>query len=542
MSLLALKLQGSVRTRYMKPVGVVILAAGKGTRMRSRFPKVAHRVGGRPMLEHVLRAASAAIADSSPELADSGDTEDHNPRYVVVVGHEQNTVRSLVTWSPPSGPPTYVVQEPQLGTADAVSAALAAWPDGTSPSTILVLYGDTPLVRAETLAALLDEHERTRATLTFLTASTDEWSEYGRILRDGEGRIRGIVEAKHASRDELEIREVNSGIYCFEADWLRSRLGRLAPHENGEYYLTDLVGVAVDEVRLISTVTVPIDETMGVNDRVALAEAEALLRQRTLRELMLTGVTVLDPASTYVDAGVRVGQDTVLLPGTMLQGETIIGENCEIGPNSVVRDCSIGDDCKVLASWLENAVMETGSRIGPMGRLRAGAHLEPGAHLGNFGEVKNSTIGRDVQMHHFGYVGDATVGAGTNIGAGVVTMNYDGKHKHHTEIGEGAFISCDTLLRAPVTIGDGAWTGAGAVVTRDVPDGQLAVGMPARIVRRVKSEATTTSNSARTQDSDTGNVPGGRPAHPPGRITEQSLDSSPESGPRADAGAGGERE
>ena len=526
----------------MKPVGVVILAAGKGTRMRSRFPKVAHCVGGRPMLEHVLRAAADAVEDSA-DSQPSGDTEDDSPRYVVVVGHERDTVRSLVTWAPPSGPPTYVIQEPQLGTGDAVRTALGAWSaaKGAHPHTVLVLYGDTPLVRAETLRALLDEHESRCATLTFLTGLTGEPNAYGRVLRDGAGRVRGIVEVKHATPEELAIQEVNSGIYCFDADWLRSRLDRLERHENGEYYLTDLIAIAVQEGRTLGTATAPLDETMGVNDRIALAEAEAILRQRTLYDLMRSGVTVLDPTSTYVDAGVSVGQDTVLLPGTMLHGATVIGENCEIGPNSVIRDSTIGDGCKVLASWLEGAVMESGSRVGPMGRLRPGARLEPGAHLGNFGEVKNATIGQNVQMHHFSYVGDATVGAGTNIGAGVITMNYDGKRKHHTEIGAGAFIGSDTLLRAPVTIGDGAATGAGAVVTHDVGDHQLAVGMPARIVRRVNSTSEATiSGAAGTEGAGDGSR--GLAAHPPERPTAQRQDSSPESGPRVDAGAGGERE
>jgi bifunctional UDP-N-acetylglucosamine pyrophosphorylase/glucosamine-1-phosphate N-acetyltransferase len=228
---------------------------------------------------------------------------------------------------------------------------------------------------------------------------------------------------------------------------------------------------------------------MGVNDRVALAEAEAILRRRLLRDLMLSGVTVEDPATTYVEAGVRVGQDTLLRPGTMLRGATVIGERCEIGPNSVIQDSTIGDDCLVLASWLEGAVMESGSRVGPMSRLRPGARLKPGAYVGNFGEVKNSTLGDNVQMHHFSYMGDATVGASTNVGAGTVTMNYDGRAKHHTTIGEGVFLGCDTLLRAPVSVGDGAATGGGAVVTRDVAPGKLVVGMPARPIRRVSSAA-----------------------------------------------------
>lgn len=226
---------------------------------------------------------------------------------------------------------------------------------------------------------------------------------------------------------------------------------------------------------------------MGVNDRVQLAEAERILRERILRDLMLSGVTVQDPATTYIEAGVRIGQDTVVRPGTHLRGATVIGERCEIGPNSMIADSVIGDECIVLASWLDHAEMESGARVGPMSRLRAGARLKRGAYVGNFGEVKNSTIGENVDMHHFSYIGDTNIGSGTNVGAGVITMNYDGKQKHHTEIGEHVFLGCDTLLRAPVTIGDGASTGGGAVVTRDVPPGKLAVGMPARTVRKVKS-------------------------------------------------------
>ena len=480
----------------MGPVGVVILAAGKGTRMRSRLPKVAHQVAGRAMLEHVLRAAADALTPSSPpdERSDTNTGGAHNrpvSRYVVVLGHESEQARAAIRWSPANDAAslTYVIQQEQLGTGDAVRAAHPAITAGSAPhpDTILVLYGDTPLVTGATIRALLDEHTRSGATLTFLTGIATHPTDYGRVLRDAAGRVRGVVEQKHATAEELAIPEVNSGIYVFAADWLWARLDRLAPHPNGEYYLTDLVEVAVREGRPISTVSAPLTETLGVNDRAQLAEVERILQARILGNLMLGGVTLQNPASTYVEAGVRVGQDTILLPGTMLRGATVIGEHCEIGPNSVIRDSQIGDDCRVLASWVEESVMEAGSRVGPMSHLRPGAHLAPGAHVGNFGEVKNALIGPNVQMHHFSYIGDATVGAETNIGAGSITMNYDGKDKHHTEIGERVFIGCDTLLRAPVTVGDDASTGGGAVVTRDVPPGKLVVGMPARVAPRVRS-------------------------------------------------------
>lgn len=478
----------------MRPVGVIILAAGKGTRMRSRLPKVAHPVAGRAMLEHAIRAAAVAVTPdpATPAATDGArdDGSDDLRRLVVVVGHEAEAVRAAVTWQPPHTRLDYVIQPQQLGTGDAVRVARAAIiGDGTdAPGTILVTYGDTPLVRGETLRLLLAEHASAHATVTFLTGETAEPNDYGRVLRDAAGRVRGIVEVKHATHDELALREVNSGIYAFDADWLWSRLDLLQPHPNGEYYLTDLIEIAVREGRPVATHTVALDETMGVNDRVALAEAERILRARILRDLMLSGVTIEDPATTYIQAGVRIGQDTVIHPGCHLLGATTIGEGCEIGPASVIRDSQIGDGCQAQASWVEEAKMEPGSRIGPMSHLRPGAHLLPGANLGNFAEVKNSIIGERVQMHHFSYMGDATVGADTNVGAGTITMNWDGRAKHRTIIGEHVFLGCDSLLRAPLTIGDNATTGGGAVVTRDVPTGALVVGAPARVARRVLSQ------------------------------------------------------
>jgi bifunctional UDP-N-acetylglucosamine pyrophosphorylase / glucosamine-1-phosphate N-acetyltransferase len=537
----------------MSRVAAVILAAGKGTRMKSRIPKVAHAVGGRPMLEHVLRAAADALAPAAAAVAPtqsqspldvSVDSEDHSTyagagaaseptaRIAVVLGHEAEAVRSAVPWSPPGFTLTYVVQEPQLGTGDAVKSAetaIAHGQDAQAPDTILVLYGDTPLVRAETLRGLLEEHQRSRATLTFLTGIATGSTDYGRVLRDTSGRVAAIVEKRHATAEQLVIPEVNSGIYCFQSEWLWSRLDRLTERDNGEYYLTDLVGVAVLEGQPIATATVSLEETLGVNDRVQLAEAERILRERLLRDLMFSGVTVEDPATTYVEVGVRVGQDTILRPGTHLTGQTTIGERCEIGPASVIRDSHIGDECLVLASWVEGSVMEPRSRIGPMSHLRPGARLETGAHLGNFGEVKNATIGRDVQMHHFSYVGDATVGASTNIGAGVVTVNYDGKEKHHTEIGERAFIGSDTMLRAPVTIGPGASTGAGSVVTKDVPAGKLVAGVPARPIPRVRSIAPDSEGANQSTNGSEGSNEIETGDHPPERGSAADG-SSPRSG------------
>lgn len=520
----------------MSGVGAVILAAGKGTRMRSRFPKVTHHVGGRPMLEHVLRAANDALAPTVDSAeSSSGDAEDHSPRFVVVVGHERDQVQSALQWFPSQGELRFIVQEPQLGTGHAMRCAQRAWAESaTSPQTILVLYGDTPLVRAETLRALLAAHRRAGATLTFLTGLTDNPAEYGRVLRDGMGSVRGIVEKRYATPNELAITEVNSGIYCFDSAWLWSHLLALEPHDNGEYYLTDLVGAAVAEGRPISTASVALEEAIGVNDRIQLAEAEHILRERVLRDLMLSGVTIEDPATTYVEVGVVVGQDTVLRPGTRLQGNTVVGAGCEIGPYSVIRDSTVGDECLVVSSWLEEAVMESRSRIGPMSHLRPGAHLASGAHLGNFGEVKNATIGRDVQMHHFSYIGDANVGAESNIGAGVITVNYDGKRKHHTEIGEHAFIGSDTMLRAPVTVGEGASTGTGSVVTRDVPAGALVVGMPARQMHRARSAAADEATPPREEQA--------MQSHPPERSSDIHSDEPPSLDAPPDHADWGERE
>jgi bifunctional UDP-N-acetylglucosamine pyrophosphorylase/glucosamine-1-phosphate N-acetyltransferase len=464
--------------------------------MRSRTPKVAHHVAGRPLLEHVLRAADSAFA------LIAGETDSIAPRYVVVTGHERDAVRASLHWQPAHGDLHFVVQEPQCGTGDAARVGLSGFSPESIPETLLVLYGDTPLMRPETLRALLAEHHRNDATLTFLTGFTEEPGAYGRVLRDERGQVRGIVEAKHATAEDLAIREINSGIYCFQTTWLAEHLPQLTVHDNGEYYLTDLVAMALNEGLTVATQQASIEEAAGVNDRIQLAEAEAVLRQRVLRELMLSGVTIEDPATTYVEAGVRIGQDTILRHGTTVRGGTVIGERCEIGPFSVIQDSVIADDCRVTGSWLEGAKMHSGARVGPMSRLRPRAEIGPGAHIGNFAEVKNATVGDDVQMHHFSYVGDATIGARTNVGAGVITCNFepDGK-KYRTDVGVDAFIGSDTMLVAPVTLGDGARTGAGSVVTRDVPPGALAVGMPARI-RHAQNDAQPTAAPSNTDPAE----------------------------------------
>jgi bifunctional UDP-N-acetylglucosamine pyrophosphorylase/glucosamine-1-phosphate N-acetyltransferase len=299
----------------------------------------------------------------------------------------------------------------------------------------------------------------------------------------------GIVEEAHASPEQMAIRELNVGAYCFEAEWLWSHLERLPISPKGEYYLTDLIGMAVEEGAGVQAVPIEsLNERIGVNTRVHLAEAEAAKRAEIAEYWMLEGVTIVDPPTTYIGAEVTIGQDTTLLPNTVLEGSCVIGGDCRIGPNTIVRNTRIGDRCSIEASVLEDAELEDEVVVGPFAHLRQGAYLASGVHMGNFGEVKNSRLGPGVKMGHFSYIGDAVIGADVNIGAGTITCNFDGKKKNKTEIGEGAFIGSDTMLVAPLRVGKWARTGAGSVVTKDVPDRGLAVGVPARVIRTLDDD------------------------------------------------------
>jgi bifunctional UDP-N-acetylglucosamine pyrophosphorylase/glucosamine-1-phosphate N-acetyltransferase len=464
----------------MNTYATVVLAAGKGTRMRSKLPKVLHPLAGTPLLAHVLKAIEA-IPSTSSFTSLSGSVSSHRP--VVVLGHDAAQVEAVF-----ADHCLYAHQHEPLGTGHAVlSAQSVVDAFDPLPQTVLVCYGDTPLVRSEVLAQVLAEHLAHRATVTFLTARTESPSDYGRVVRDASGRVREIVPVRLATEAQKRINEINSGVYCFDRAWLWPTLQALPPGPSGEYYLTDLVGIASMQDRVVMTVigTLEDGDAIGINDRVQLAAAEQVLRRRILERHMYAGVTIVDPATTYIDEDVQIGMDTVILPGTMITGKTSIGSDCHIGPGTTIYQSVLGDRCIVRNSALEEATLEDGVSMGPFSHCRPGAHLARGVRMGNFAEIKNSYVGEETDMHHFSYLGDATVGDHVNIGAGTITSNYNGitKQKYRTTIGAGAFIGCDTILVPPVTVGDGAMTGAGAVVNKDVPADALVVGVPARLLR-----------------------------------------------------------
>jgi len=351
---------------------------------------------------------------------------------------------------------------------------------------VIVAYADMPLLRSETFKRLVEAQRLNSGPFSMLTVIANDPRSFGRIVRKADGTVESIVEEYVATPEQKQIKELNVGAYCFTADWLWGALQRIEKNpKKGEYYLTDVVEIAVkDNLPVQAVMHDDFLETIGINTRVHLSEAEAALRTRINREHMLNGVSMMDPESTYIAADVKIGKDTLVMPGTYIQGNTIIGERNTIGPNTIIRDTTVGNGCRILSSVLEGAVIEDDVDMGPYARLRKGAHLKSHVHMGNFGEVKDSTLHEGVKMGHFSYIGNADIGAYTNIGAGTITANYDGEKKHATLIGENVFIGSDTILVAPLEIGDGARTGAGAIVTKSVPDDTLVVGMPARAIRK----------------------------------------------------------
>jgi len=441
----------------------VVLAAGAGTRMKSRTPKVLHPVCGKAMLAYPVEALRRAGLR----------------RILVVVSPQtQEGARALLGTSV-----DYVRQDHPLGTGHALLQAKGSL---GGVENLLVLNGDLPLIRPDTLLRLMEAHRRAGAAVTILTSTSCPPEGMGRVLRDASGRVVGIVEEVEATSTQRDNPEVNGGAYCLRAPWAWPALGSLQPRAKGEVYLTDLVAQAASQGQVVEGCATDGWEVQGINDRLQLARVEGMMRARIRERWMLEGVTMMDPASTFIDADVHIGQDTVIYPNTMLLGRTRVGEACHIGPTTVVRDSSVGNGCRITASFLEEATLEDGSDVGPFSHLRPGAWLGPGVHVGNFAEVKNSRLGRGTLMGHFSYVGDATIGERVNIGAGTITCNFDGVRKNQTVVEDGAFIGSDTMLVAPVKVGAGAATGAGAVVTRDIPPHTLAVGVPARVVRQLR--------------------------------------------------------
>ena len=436
------------------PLAVVILAAGLGTRMKSDLPKVLHEVCGRPMLSYVIDAALSI----SPE------------RIVVVTGPDQEAIAEIL----PVGCERAVQQE-RRGTGDAVRAGLE--PLRGCSGDVMVLYGDVPLVDADFVAALSRRHLEADAAATLTTVNLDDPAHYGRIVRDDTDRVARIVEFKDASPDERDIDEINVGLYVFRADALVPALERLgSDNSQGELYLTDVVHLLIDAEHTVATLESDDEEMcMGVNSRVELALVNAAMRWRLLERLMLAGVSVEDPDTAYVDWGVEVGRDTLIRANTHLLGRTTIGAASEIGPGSFLRDAFVGDRARVITSHLYECVISSGCSVGPFAYIRPNTVLAEGAKAGTFVEIKNSRVGEGSKVPHLSYVGDAVIGRGSNIAAGNITANYDGYEKHATTIGDGVRTGSDTTIVAPVTIGDGAFTAAGSVITRDVPPGALGV-------------------------------------------------------------------
>lgn len=445
-----------------RPAAALILAAGEGTRMRSALPKVLHPIAGRSLLGHAVHAVAAL----EPE------------HIVVVIGHGADQVREAVeAMSAELGRPVLTtVQEQRLGTGHAVQIGLAALPDGlTGP--VLVTYGDVPLLASGTLAELVARQATGAATITVLTSELADPTGYGRMLRAPDGTVTGIVEQADATPEQRAITEINAGVYTFDSAFLDSALGKLSTTNNqGELYLTDLVKIANDASAEVHAVGCTDEwQVRGVNDGVQLAAMRAELNRRLLEQWMRAGVTVVDPASTWVDVGVRLAPDVTLHPNTQLHGATTVGGGAAVGPDTTLTDCAIGAGATVIRTHGSESDIGPGAAVGPFAYLRPGSRLGERGKIGTFVEVKNSDIGAGTKVPHLSYVGDATIGERSNIGAGTLFANYDGQHKHRSVIGSHVKTGCDNTFVAPVQVGDGASTGAGAVIRSDVPPGALAV-------------------------------------------------------------------
>lgn len=432
----------------------IILAAGQGTRMKSKLYKVLHPVCGKPMVQHVIDQVKSLNINE----------------IVTIVGHGAEKVKDQL-----GEDSQYALQAEQLGTAHAVQQAgdMLADKEGVT----IVVCGDTPLIKGETMEALFKHHEETNAKATILTARAEDPTGYGRIVRNAEGFVEKIVEHKDASEQERSINEINTGTYCFDNKMLFEAIQNVSnDNVQGEYYLPDVIEILKNQGEIVSAyVTDSFTETLGVNDRVALAEAERTMKKRINEYHMRNGVSIIDPDNTYIGTDVKVGQDTVIFPGTTLSGSTVIGSECQIGPNTEIRNCEIGNNTVIRQSAAFDSKIGSEVNIGPFAHIRPESDIHDEVKIGNFVEIKKAVFGKGSKASHLSYIGDAEVGADVNIGCGSITVNYDGKNKFLTKIEDGVFIGCNSNLVAPVTIGKGAYVAAGSTITEDVPGEALAL-------------------------------------------------------------------
>ncbi|EMF0394035.1 bifunctional UDP-N-acetylglucosamine diphosphorylase/glucosamine-1-phosphate N-acetyltransferase GlmU [Enterococcus hirae] len=432
----------------------IILAAGKGTRMKSKLYKVLHLVSGQPMVEHIINR----VSETNPD------------QIITIVGHGAEQVKAQL-----GERSEYALQAEQLGTGHAVLQA-ASFLQGKEGTT-LVISGDTPLLTTETLNNLFEYHQGKNASATILTAQAEDPTGYGRIIRDHIGIVEKIVEQKDTTPEEALVQEINTGTYCFDNQALFEALNKVGTdNAQGEYYLTDIIEILKDAGKTVAAYqTEDFDESMGVNDRIALAKANELMRQRINKMHMVNGVSFVDPATTYIDAGVEIGSDTVIEAGVQLQGKTVIGSDCVIGAHSRIVDSVIEDHVVVEHSVIEKSLVKSHADVGPFAHLRPKAEIGEGVHIGNFVEVKNAEIGKNTKVGHLTYVGDATLGEEINVGCGVVFVNYDGKNKHRTTIGDHSFIGSNANIIAPVEIAKNTSVAAGSTITEDIPEYAMAI-------------------------------------------------------------------
>lgn len=432
----------------------IVLAAGKGTRMKSSLYKVLHKVSGKAMVDHVVTQIEKTGVD----------------KIVTIVGFGAESVQALL-----QDRTAYALQEEQLGTGHAVKQAKGILSE--LEGTTIVVCGDTPLMTAETMQAAFQHHQKNNAKATILTAHVADPTGYGRVVRDERGYVIKNVEHKDATEQERLIQEINTGTYIFDNQALFESLEKITnDNAQGEYYLPDVLEILVSQQEVVVAYQMAdVQESLGVNDRVALAQAEAIMRKRINTYHMLNGVTLIDPETTYIESDVVIGQDTIIEPSVFLKGHTTIGSNCFIGMNSELQDMTILDHVVIKSSYLEQSHVSNGSDIGPMAHLRPNSRLEENVHVGNFVEVKNATIGARTKMGHLTYIGDATLGENINVGCGTIVVNYDGKHKHHATIGSNSFIGCNANIVSPVTVGENVFIAAGSTITKNVPDNTLAI-------------------------------------------------------------------